>query len=324
MPEDAKARAAKLAAVLDTANRERDDRDDQRIIDAPLSQERLAAFEDQLRETWQGTSWLYAAAQAAGAVEQIDAPMPDAGSGSQINTWLPKSILINDPRVYGADHIAHQYGVGLANHETETIIAAIESTAVVADAAPEASITEALRSVIDAMRDAGFVPNIVIVPPSWRLRQELGIEGWNTRGGPADPPTWVSEGMQSFVPGIFDGIPIGDGRHIEDLSLYVVDIHRFMRIQEWAPGGEGLTVRFDPFDEVAAEQLARQQPTLFEGEGNFVNRVRAVRMHIRLLARVGYEIETHEPKAARRIAVRPAFAANARDRPRDPVPTPPT
>jgi hypothetical protein len=106
-----------LVEALIASNRERQEREDQKTIDAPLSDVKLAEFETALQQTFENERWLHRALQAAGGVEVVnDEPAEDV-HGSQINTWLPKSFFIEQPQVFGADTAAHRYGGALAGHE---------------------------------------------------------------------------------------------------------------------------------------------------------------------------------------------------------------
>lgn len=296
-------RAQVLVEALIASNRERQEREDQKTIDAPLSDGKLAEFETALQQTFEDEHWLHRVLQASGAVEVVDDEPPEDVHGSQINTWLPKSFFIEEPRVFGSDAAAHQYGGALAGHERDFFVDQLRQAPLI-QANPDDSLATQLRALLTALIAGGFQPDLLLTPFNWTVMQSLQVELYRGAGGEIEPPEWAAtDDGRGVAFGAFDGIPACRIHRGLDDRIVVVDLSRFASWRDWIPGGEPISFQFDYLNEVESEQLARETPRLFEAEGDLAARTKAIRMHVRLLAQVRYELEVRDREAARALEV---------------------
>jgi hypothetical protein len=296
-------RAQVLVEALVTSNRERQEREDQKTIEAPISDAKLADFETELQQTFEAERWLHRALEAAGAVEVVNEEPPEDVHGSQINTWLPKSFFVEEPRVFGSDSAAHQYGGALAGHEREFFVEELRQAPLI-QANPDDPLADQLRALIAALTGDGFEPSLVVTPFSWTVMRSLHVELYRGAGGQVEPPEWAAaDDGRGVAFGAFDGIPVCRIHRGLDDRIVVVDLSRFASWRDWIPGAEPISFQFDYLNEVEAEQLARDKPQLFEADGDLAARTKAIRMHVRLLAQVRYELELREREAARGLEV---------------------
>lgn len=303
LPEDRLAdRVRVLVEALKASNQIRKEREEQRVIDAPLVDQKVDEFTAKLRDTWVSNRWLHLALEDVGAVE-LGAGEPPERAGSQINTWLPKSFFVEDPLVLGADMAAGRYGAALADHERHGYIDELLQAPLV-PVEGEAPLGEQLRAVIQTLRDEGFAPGLIFLPFNWSVLQTLGITPYRGEGGEVERPVWSeSEGARGVVFGEIDGIPVCRvHRGIED-RIVVVDLSRFATWREWLVDGEAISFQFDVLNEVEAERLARENPEVVEGEEDLGSRVQQIRLSVRLLAQVRYEVSIRELQAARSLEI---------------------
>lgn len=328
LPDDRLAdRVRVLVEALTNSNQVRQEREEQKIIDAPLVAEKIDQFATKLRENWESQRWLHGALDAAGAVELGRGEAPER-AGSQINTWLPKAFFISDPLVLGADIAANRYGAGLAQHERTTYVDNLLPATLV-PAAGEQPLSDQLRGLIQSLRDDGFDPTLILVPYNWTLTQSLGIAPYRDQGGEDERPEWArEESSRDAAIGEIEGIPVCRIHSGIDDRLVVVDLHRFATWRQWLIDGQQITISIDEVNEVEAERLAREQaereqaerakraeapesegpaddqpPEDVEQEIDLQTRVQQIRRNVRLLAQVRYEIVVRELGAARALEI---------------------
>nr|MBA2643129.1 hypothetical protein [Actinomycetota bacterium] len=253
-------RAQLLVDALIASNRERQEREDQKTIDVPLSDAKLAEFETALQQTFEDERWLHRALQAAGALEVVNDEPPEEVQGSQINAWLPKSFFIEEPRVFGSDTAAHRYGGALAGHERDFFVDQLRQAPLVQANADDPLATQ-LRALLAALIADGFQPDLLLTPFNWTVMQSLQVELYRGAGGEIEPPEWAAtDGGRGVAFGAFDGIPACRIHRGLDDRIVVVDLSRFAIWRDWIPGGEAISFQFDYLNEVEAEQLAHDTP----------------------------------------------------------------
>lgn len=296
-------RARVLAEAVVASNQERQDREDQKTIDAALSDAKLAEFETGMLEAFEGERWLYRALDASGSVEMIHEEPAEDVSGSQVNTWLTKSFFVEDPTVLGIDMAARQYGVGLAEHERRHFVDQLHRAPLIESNAVD-PLSDQLQAVIRSLIDDGFAPSLILTPFNWSVMQMLPVELYDGSGGDLDPPEWArTEGGRGVAFGAFERIPACRVHRGLDDRIVVVDLSKFATWREWRPVERPISFQWDYLNEVEAEQLARDKPQLFEGAGDLADRTKAVRMSVRLLAQSRWELEVGELEAARALEI---------------------
>jgi hypothetical protein len=302
--EELEARIDLLISALVEANRRRDEREDETIMRAQLSATRVNEFEEAFRRSWGSERWCHRALAASGAIREMAGNPLESVSGSEVRTWIPKGLLIEDARIAGADMNARQYGVNLAHHENHALADLISATSPHLEAEEGVSAGDHLRAVIRELRDAGFAPDFILVPLNFRLVPALDIQMARARGGDVDAPQWIDEGQRRIFLGTIDDVGVFELHHPLEERILIADLAAFVEWQTWMIDGEELLFRLTAFDEVEAERVARENPELFAGEGDSLStRATAVRLSLLFLAQVRYERVVRNPEAARSLGL---------------------
>jgi hypothetical protein len=304
LPDDRLAdRAGVLAAALVASNQTRKDREDQKTIDAPLSDAKIDAFKTTLFAAFERERWLHDALVASGAVVASDADPPEGAGGSEVYRWYPKDLFVDDPQVLGGDINARQAGVGIATHERETFIEELKAIPVV-PAYAEDPLSEQLRAVVAEFRADGYEPTIILLPLSWTVMRTLELERYRPEGDRLDRPAWsAGDERVGSVLGAFEGVPVSQSRRGLEDRIIIVDLSRFATWREWLHDGEPLSFEIKYLNDVEAAQLAEDQPKLFEDEGDLAARTKAIRMSVVVRSGTRYEIEVNDLEAARALEV---------------------
>jgi hypothetical protein len=290
-----------LGAALIASNQARQDREDQKAIDAPVSDAKLEAFEIGLSEAFERERWLHGALEAAGAVDVVAEDPPETVHGTEINRLIPKDLFIDDTRVVGGDGYARQYGVAMATHEREIYIGELGRAAVTVANAEE-PLADQLRTIVAAFGEDGYEASLILCPSSWTTLQSLQLEHYRGQGGELEAPAWAeTSGNHVSASGSFDGVTVCQVfRGVED-RIFVVDLSRFANWRDWTPNGETIRFRFKTYNDVEAEQLAQDKPDLFGGD--VAARTKSIRMSIWLRAETRYEMEVSDLGAARALEI---------------------
>jgi hypothetical protein len=301
-PDRLHQRAELLITALEAMQTVQKELEERAVIDAPLDQELAEEFVAKIREAWRTSRTLRAAFDAAGAVERVEGPFGER-SGSQIKRWMLKSMFIREPRVYGLEHTAKEWGRGLAHWEWQTLIH-------LADASPAATITEQmtaaerLRVALAELRGAGYAPSLVAVPMNWRLYQALDLRPAPGRGGDAPIPVWLedAEGRSSFI-GTVDDVPVLEHHHVSEHRAYAFDLARFAKFRERDaadPPGP-VTVEVTAHDEEKVRELVRDDRVEFDEEFDEEAKVRRLRQQVVIDAIYPFEIDVLDAAAERHV-----------------------
>ena len=260
-------------------------------------------FEDAFRLAWRSERWGHRALAAAGALHEMPGEPAESVGGSEVRTWVPKGLLIEDARIAGADMIAHQYAVNLAHHENHALADLVAASPRVE---PEEGVSAGaqLRAVIRELRDAGFAPDLILVPLNFRLIPALEIEMSRSRGGNVESPVWLDESQQRVFLGSVEGAAVFELRQMAEERILIADLAAAVEWQEWTAKGDELLFRLTAYDEVEAERIAHENPQLFASQGDsLAARAAAVRLHLLFLAQVRYDAVVKNLNAARSLAL---------------------
>jgi hypothetical protein len=311
-PDRLNDRVALLVSALEQMRADHEELREQAIIDAPIEEDLASEFADKLREAWRTSRSLREIFDAVGVVERG----PNAvgpRSGSQTRSWMLKALFIREPRVYGLDMTAEEWGRGLARWEWNRLLdcSAASPEIVVAEGVPAA---ERLRSALTELRDRGYEPSLVIAPGRWPLYQALGLRLAPNFGGDALVPEWVqnAEGRGSFI-GTVDDIPVfeyyefREGVHNDELRIF--DLARFAIFKESDAADRPcpVTVELSTHTEDEIRELVRQDRINFDESLDEDAKVRRLMQQVLVDAIYPFDIELVDPDAARRVSVADAI-----------------
>jgi hypothetical protein len=299
-------RAETVIAAIDAMRRARDERREQRLIDAPLGPEAVEAFRTAVRTTWESHRLIGPALICAGMYEVPDGAPPDATRfGIQPERTL-KGLFIEEERIHGGDTHAADIGRALAASEVRHYAElAREATELVADGAE--SLAETLRRAISEVRQHGS-DLIVLMPLEWRLIQALELTLAQPRGGNAEPPRWVSEEEESrewFV-GNADDVPVFELYELPPARLVVIALDRFACWRQWKLDDDHqVHVSITDYDDDVARSLVEENPNLYRTDERTTveARAREVRKTVLLDVFERFAMEVVDASAARWVAV---------------------
>ncbi|MHB8059971.1 MAG: DUF2254 domain-containing protein [Gaiellaceae bacterium] len=295
-------RADLLITALEQMQATQKANEEQTIIDAVLDEDLVLTFTEKLRAAWRNSKTLRPAFAAAGTIE----PVPDEQdelSGSQVKRWLPKGLFVSEPRVFGLEHIAEEYGRDLAQWEWKALVHAAD-IADVPEVLRVGSAAQRLRAAVAELRIGGYTPSLVVAPIDWHTSQALELTPAPDRGGDAVSPHWLvaGEGRSSFI-GAIEGIPVLDHHHVPDGHLYVFDLARFGKFRERdvadPPGA--VKVEITAYDEERIRQLVREDRVPFEEDLDDEAKVRMLQQQVTLNAVYPLEISVVDAAAARHV-----------------------
>ncbi|HVU78845.1 MAG TPA: hypothetical protein VHC67_14800 [Gaiellaceae bacterium] len=308
-----------LVAALEQMRALEEEQKEQAIIDAPIEDELVNEFVEKLRGKWRTSRGVREIFNAIGVVERGPTAVPALG-GSQNKRWMLKAMFIREPRVYGLEMTAEEWGRGLARWEWNKLVdCATESPEVVV--ADGMSAGERLRAALDELRAAGYQPSLVIAGGGrWRLYQALDLRLAPNFGGDAAVPDWLqdAEGRESFL-GTVDDIPVfeyfefRDGVSNDDARVF--DLGRFAIFKESDnPDPPGpVTVEITAHTEDEVRDLVRQDRVNFDESLDEDARVRRLLQHVVVDAVYPFDIEVVDAHAARHVNVADAIPENGPD-----------
>lgn len=153
------------------------------VLDSPLSDSRLIKLRDDASKAFASNqSWQGALRQAGLSTEQArSCPLR-----TRWGTWVPREYLLDDNN--WASGFGEHLGDAVAAREAMAIVHLIETSAPrVADLGALAALPEKVREVRRLMTDAGFQPNVIILPQEDRFAGAL-----------FQKPLWQVEGRHEF------------------------------------------------------------------------------------------------------------------------------
>lgn len=153
------------------------------VLESPLSDSRVSQLRDDASKAFATKqSWQGALRQAGLSVEQArSCPLR-----TRWGTWVPREYLLDDNN--WASGFGEHLGEAVAAREAMAIIHLIETSAPrVGDLDALATLPEKVREVRRLMTDAGFQPNVIILPREDRFAGAL-----------FQKPLWQVEGRHEF------------------------------------------------------------------------------------------------------------------------------
>jgi hypothetical protein len=222
------------------------------VLDSPLSDSRLTKLrEDASKAFASKQSWQGALRQAGLSVEQArSCPLRTRWA-----TWVPREYLLDDNN--WASGFGEHLGEAVAAREAMAIIHLIETSAPrVADLGALAALPEKVREVRRLMTDAGFQPNVIILPREDRFAGAL-----------FQKPLWQVEGRHEFGEasiGSWEQLHVLRFPYTNPESILLLDTRRLVADNALAPGTPVTSVWVDenPANDDAASKKATAKAAL--------------------------------------------------------------
>jgi hypothetical protein len=174
-------------------------------------------------------------------------------------TWLPKRLFIRGSRLLGANTSGRELGRRTMNLEMSHLMNALEPLQ--CDASNE-SLHDQMSAVITELAAEERPATLVLLPVSWRLRENLGLTMWGKQKIESDlVPTHRSE---EFA-GLINGVPVLDVPWTPDDRIYLVNLPSLATYLEGpSQRNSGLTVELQSFDAEEARDFLADHPEVKE------------------------------------------------------------
>jgi hypothetical protein len=270
----------------------------QALVSASTDPARLAEFTRWVRDGYDDARLV--PLLLAGPVEPLPRENVPSPRFLGVDEWVPKDWFLSSNRMVNVDDVARHFGEATARDETDALLRALA-------AAPVRRLLGSPRERVDAavqrLRDAGFSPNVVMSPISWRLRQELGV-------GPIAADDAALEGLgqraRHWVAGRIDGLVVVDWPTWPADRVVVADTQRSVQFNQTIvePEEEPLVVAVQFFSQEEAVDLAKEHRKLFWTDERRTTEARAeeVAAHGYLRIRTAAVIKVAKLEAA--VAIR--------------------
>lgn len=194
------------------------------VLDSPLSDSRVTKLRDDASKAFASKqSWQGALRQAGLSTEQSrSCPLR-----TRWGTWVPREYLLDDNN--WASGFGEHLGEAVAMREAMAIIHLIETSAPRSgDLGVLAGLPERVREVRRLMTDAGFQPNVVILPREDRFAGAL-----------FQKPLWQVEGRHEFGEasiGLWEQLHVLRFPYTNPGSILLLDTRRLIAEAEPSPG----------------------------------------------------------------------------------------
>ncbi|MFI6238223.1 hypothetical protein ACIBD9_32080 [Micromonospora sp. NPDC050784] len=294
--QEASLRAERLAAAIDEARAEqvRIERED--LIRQPLDPAKVATFRQEVLKAWREQSVL---AELLALCGTSTARIPSEQWGRQRFGFEPKllakGLFVSPTNWVGLEHSARDLGAGLARGEFGAVAANIRKKS--RKIRGKGNPRERLQQAIEALVRDEYRPSLVIIPASYRIARDLGL--------PARWQRMNRDRLGKYAAGDLFGLPAVESRGVDQSRFYVVDLARFLRVEEASvDSGEPREplCEIEGIDQARAEKILRSwkrtSPNVGADEKDLQTRVGVVvQREVRFLVT--------DPHAARSVSVYP-------------------
>ncbi len=280
---------------------------EQRLVEAPLSEQKVQAFRDELVRGWREASILRAAIARSGRIQVVEG-RPPAVLFRGYNTLERKDAFTEEEHL-SAEGLAREYGRGLSRMEDELVVDAL--SAELALVAPELLSGEPLLASCDrALADfesRGLSPTI------------LAVDAWGAiRTLSTSPDFRYLDRTEGGASAEYRGSPVFQLYEGPESALYVVDLDKVGELRTYGPDedvgdgeflAEAIFFSIGDISEARARELLAQQPQLALSDSDepleqeeAVRRLQQ-RVHLRALEAVEYVVT--QPAAGLRLLAEP-------------------
>lgn len=194
------------------------------VLESPLSEARVAQLRDDANTAFDSKrAWQNALRQAGLSSAQARSSPLRIRCGN----WVPREYLLDDNN--WASRFGEHLGADVATREAMALIHAIETTAQRgADLRAMATLPESLREARRTMTDAGFNPNVIILPREDRFAGAL-----------FQKPLWQVEGRHDFGEasiGVWEHLHVLRFPYTNPESVLLLDTRRLIAECQYGEG----------------------------------------------------------------------------------------
>jgi hypothetical protein len=291
-----------LRQALDSAWDQRQELENKKIRESPLVPEKVGAFKAEVRRTWLENRLAAPLFKLVGSYEEEPEPQPRGEERVFLggDEWLPKSLFVQEPMVYGGDSIAHQFGFRLADEEVRKLLETLSN--VPSTSLSDRTLAQAIRATIDSLLEDGYQPSVIFVPLVYTFRTNTELYDAPDSSSDALVDELPSEARRRYR-GTIEGVPVFDSRHVPEGRVCVLDLASFGTWRQIAVGARDnwLLLDIEDHDEESALALTRQNPRMFHAAGRESAEARAaeLRSYVYFRTRERFDIRLQDRQACR-------------------------
>jgi hypothetical protein len=302
-PEDWELVVTATKSAIDEAATKQAAANDEALISATIPNEVADRFRDHVREGWEeGRSLLGLLVSAGGAVVRDQGPVPEQRLGLR-PSLESKSWAVNPLDQSSLEHIAKQFGRGLAIGENHKLIETMSPTSADEGLDPETlespvpdDLPARVDAVVEQMRTDGYRPTLLLHGWNWHLAQRLTVE--------PIPDSARIDSRAEGLRGRRDGMIVAQTSLLDDQSVLVVDVAAWGEVREWTDeAGGGVTATLKAFSPETARQLLQTQPDLFGDELGEQEKIQELQRRVLVTIRVATEIAVRDASAVQAVAL---------------------
>jgi hypothetical protein len=276
--------------------------EEQKVRDSDLMPEKVEDFKANLRKAWKENRLTVVLFQRYDSYEEVpDEPTASSeGRWFTLDEWLPKSLFVPEPQVYGVESIAQQMGFQLANGEMRELVTKLSDSPI--EERASGTVRKKIQAAIASMTEAGFQPSVIFAPVGFGLRNinELdhaadGLGVWSLL--PRETPQPIVKRFSGRI----ESVPVFDTLHVPEDRACIVDLAAFATWRQWKVNAGQLSVKIEDFDAEEALQVAREYPQIFRTaeRRSAEDRAAEARRHVYLKVREYIDLVVKKQEAAR-------------------------
>ena len=264
----------------------------------PIDRARIRTIRDAAVAAAKDSGVIRATFERQGAVDHVS-EKPAGVIGYRSAVWIPREFVTVDSRVMAVDLVGRDLGGSLSHWEGQHLVQMLNASG---GSEPEPkNISRELLRIISGMRAVGRPPSLIVMPMSWRLNENLGVE---RRGGVPPLHPLVPVAHTKRFAGLIDDVPVIDLIEAPADRLWVIDLPSAMRMVEWpSTDGSGIQIDIEAFDSAAAASaFVAAHSELVDGK-NFDDVVEQVQDQVLITLHVCWLISLQDQDAVTGVRV---------------------
>lgn len=213
--------------------------------------------------------------------------------------WLPKRLFIRDSRLMGVGRKGRDLARVSRNEEMNQLHAALSG---VPCEEPDGDFGALLKQRIAELAEAGRPATLLLLPVSWRLRENLGLPPmWGH--APSDSPLVPANRRGEFA-GLFDEVPVLASPWTPGDRVYLMNLPSVGQFVEWSSEDDsGIELELRTFNETEAHEFLAAHPGVREEGSTEEEAVKTLQERVLCSQSMRWQVEPSEDPAAHCLIV---------------------
>ena len=301
-PDDRTDAIDRFSARLATAKAAEEREDEDLHLSAPLDQERVSRFLENLRLWRRNDRVVEMCFEQVGRVRRLEEGDWGDEGGLGGGLLLPRAFFVDDVALTSpyAEWIDKRLVDGVEKSLVSMMAAGIEGSSEVHDA-PSADLAHLMLALDDALMALGVGRQVIVFVGEWPndLHSTLRLQMYDRDHGELLPV----DSQHHQVTGAYKGHRILRIPTAAEPAIAVLNLERWGWLVRAPVDGEDFGVGLNELDQAEAEERARDELPDDADEGAVSERVRQLRLRVRVRAEERTRFEVENPDAARIIRV---------------------